>query len=116
MLTLNDATKILELCNIPVVIQNKILLSFISFGTPESHIIKKYITAMNNDDMMNDTYIMNNDNLKTLWRYKVTLTNCRKLFRNSINKQNIIFLYELSAEIINMYIFIFIMSDQYIFS
>jgi hypothetical protein len=74
MLTFNDASKILGLCQIPFDIQNKILLLFIGFGTPISQIIKSQIkcpdTSFNGS--LVERIILENDT-NTLWRIKVFL-------------------------------------------
>jgi len=69
MLTFNDASVLLGLCNIPVDIQHKILLLFIGLGTPISDMIKKEIMLLNN------TIVTSNEDedSKTLWRYRIFL-------------------------------------------
>jgi hypothetical protein len=87
MLTFNDASKILGLCNIPPDVQNKILLLFIGFGTPTSRIIKKQLECSDTsfNGSLVERIILEND-VNTLWRLKVFLNNCmifqRLTFRN----------------------------------
>ena len=68
MLTFNDASKLLGLCNIPFVIQEKILTLFLSLGTPSANIIKTKSLKL---------HLINyyNDNIKTLWRLKLSDNN-----------------------------------------
>ena len=74
MISINDAAKILGLCNIPPDVQNKILLLFIGFGSPTSRIIKQQLeysdTSFN--DSLFERIILEND-INTLWRLKVFL-------------------------------------------
>ena len=73
MLTFNDASKILGLCQIPFDIQNKILLLFIGFGTPISQIIKSQIKCL--DTSFNGSFveIIILKNEITLCKFKVFL-------------------------------------------
>jgi hypothetical protein len=74
MLTFNDASKILGLCNIPPDVQNKILLLFIGFGTPISQMIKNQTKCSDTrfNGSLVERIILEND-LNTLWRLKVFL-------------------------------------------
>lgn len=87
MLTFNDASKILGLCNIPTDIQNKIILLFIGFGTDTSNIIKQEINLSNNKVL---TF---NEDSKTLWRYKVAYYG--NIFDSSLSFRKIQTLHEL---------------------
>ena len=71
MLTFNDASKILGLCNIPPDVQNKILLLFIGFGTPISQMIKNQTKCSDTSPLV-ERIILEND-VNTLWRLKVFL-------------------------------------------
>jgi hypothetical protein len=71
MLTLNDATKLLQLCPICPDIQNTILIFFLGYGTPSSGVLKKLIEQINTIDI----YKSYHDNIKTLWRAKIFLNN-----------------------------------------
>ena len=73
MLTFNDASKILGLCQIPFDIQNKILLLFIGFGTPISQIIKSQIKCLDTtfNGSLVERIILQNE--MTLWKFKVFL-------------------------------------------
>lgn len=89
MLTFNDASKLLGLCNIPIDIQNKILLLFIGFGTDTSNIIKQ------ESNLSNNKVLTFNEDSKTLWRYKVAFANHRSIFCTLFSFSNINVLYEL---------------------
>jgi len=73
MLTFNDASKILGLFQIPIDIQNKILLLFIGFGTPISKMIKSQIKCLDTsfNGSLVERIILEND--MTLWKIKVFL-------------------------------------------
>jgi hypothetical protein len=68
MLTFNDASKILELCQIPTDIQTNILLLFISLGTPSANIIKPQCLKLYQVSHYDD-------NIKTLWRLNLYNSN-----------------------------------------
>ena len=68
MLTIYQATKILELCSISYDIQQKILIFFLSYGTPSSCIIKVDIEEMTNFYKTNLKYIKSFV-YPTLWKY-----------------------------------------------
>ncbi len=95
MLTFNDAAKILGLCQIPFDIQNKILLLFISFGTPTSNLIKSQTKCP--DNCFNSSFIeriIKENDLNTLWRVRVFL-NKGKTF-NNLRIKNLRVIYELN--------------------
>ena len=68
MLILNDAKKILKTFHISDDIQNKILLLFISLGTPSANIIKTECLKLSGITHYDD-------NIKTLWRLKLYNSN-----------------------------------------
>jgi hypothetical protein len=71
MLTFNDASKILGLFQIPIDIQNKILLLFIGFGTPISKMIKSQIKCLDTsfNGSLVERIILEHE--MTLWKIKV---------------------------------------------
>ena len=89
MLTFNDASKILGLCQIPFDIQNKILLLFIGFGTPTSNLIKSQTKCP--DNCFNSSFIeriIKENDVNTLWRVKVFLNkgiSFKSLYLRSLN-------------------------------
>ena len=68
MLTLNDAKNLLKTFHISDDIQNKILLLFISLGTPTANIIKPECLKLSGITHYDD-------NIKTLWRLKLYNSN-----------------------------------------
>lgn len=68
MLTINDAENLLNSFTISYDIQNKILLLFISLGTPSANIIKQECLKL-------DKISYFSDNVKTLWRLKLSNNN-----------------------------------------
>ena len=68
MLTLNDAKNLLKTFHISDDIQNKILLLFISLGTPSANIIKPECLKLSGITHYDD-------NIKTLWRLKLYNSN-----------------------------------------
>jgi hypothetical protein len=68
MLTLNDAKKILKTFHISDDIQNKILLLFLSYGTPSANMIKTECLKLSGITHYDD-------NIKTLWRLKLYNSN-----------------------------------------
>ena len=89
MLTINDASMLLGLCQIPTDIQKQILLLFIGFGTPTSKMIKTEINLLNKNVL---TY---NEDSKTLWRYRVSFAPSRYMEGSLISLKNYLVLYEL---------------------
>jgi len=73
MLTFNDASEILGLCQIPVDIQEKILMYFLSYGTPTSNLIKTQIKCLDTsfNGSLVERIILENE--MTLWKIKVFL-------------------------------------------
>jgi len=76
MLTIIEATKLLQLHQIPFDIQNKILTYLLSYGTPTSNMIKSQITCSDTsfNGSLVEKIILEND-VNTLWRLKVFLNN-----------------------------------------
>ena len=72
MLMLNAVENILNTFPISLDIQNKILLLFISLGTPSANIIKTESLKLDNINHYND-------NSKTLWRLKIHNNNYKIL-------------------------------------
>jgi len=72
MLTIQDAKLLLKQLYIPSIIQQKILLLFLSYGTPSANIIKSECLKLSNINHYND-------NAKTLWRLKIFNTNYKIL-------------------------------------
>jgi hypothetical protein len=89
MLTFNDASKILGLCQIPTDIQKQILLLFIGFGTPVSEMIKTEV------NLLNKNVLTFNEDSKTLWRYKVSFSPSRYIEGTLVCLRNYLVLYEL---------------------
>ena len=82
MYTINDAEKILNTFHISNDIQKKILLLFISLGTPSAKIIKQECLKLNIIRYYND------DNIETLWRLKLWNSNYDiiKTYYNKLNE------------------------------
>lgn len=74
MLTPIEAAELLQICQIPLDIQEKILLLFIGFGTPISQMIKSQMKCSDNsfNGSLVERIILEND-INTLWRLKVFL-------------------------------------------
>ena len=95
MLSFEEATKLLQLCQIPYDVQQKILILFLGYGTPSANIIKpqiKYLYNKFHNSSLVERIILENDTF-TLWRIKVLLNNC-KCF-NTLCIKNPRVLYEL---------------------
>lgn len=88
ILTFLEAKILLQKQNIPSILQQKILILFISLGTPSANIIKLECLKVNSISHYND-------NTKTLWRYKLYNSNY-SIINKCFNKLNISH-YELSA-------------------
>lgn len=67
-ITFSEAKLLLQKQNIPEDIQRRILLLFISFGTPSANIIKPECLKLKNISHYED-------NIKTLWRFKIWNSN-----------------------------------------
>jgi hypothetical protein len=74
MLTIQYAKLLLKQLNIPSIIQKKILLLLLGFGTPSANIIKPECLKLHNINHYND-------DAKTLWRLKICNNNY-KIFYN----------------------------------
>ena len=86
--TFSEAKLLLQHLNIPLVIQQKILTLFLSYGTPSANMIKTECFKINSISHYND-------NTKTLWRLKLYNSNyC--IIQKCYNKLNISH-YDLSA-------------------
>lgn len=72
MLTIQDAKSLLKQLYISSIIQQKILLLFLSYGTPSANIIKPECLKLSNINHYND-------NAKTLWRLKLFYNNYKIL-------------------------------------
>ena len=72
MLNFQDAKSLLKQFDIPSIIQQKILLLFLSYGTPSANIIKPECLKLSNINHYND-------NVKTLWRLKLYYNNYKIL-------------------------------------
>ena len=68
ILTFSEAKFLLQHLNIPVVLQEKILTLFLSYGTPSANIINHECLKINNISHYKD-------NNKTLWRFKLWNSN-----------------------------------------
>jgi hypothetical protein len=88
ILTFSEAKLLLQHLNIPSILQQKILILFLSYGTPSANIIKPECLKVNSISHYND-------NTKTLWRYKLYNSNY-SIIKKCFNKLNISH-YELSA-------------------
>jgi hypothetical protein len=82
VLTFSEAKLLLQQLNIPIDIQNKILLLFIEFGTSIANIIKQECLKLNSISHYND-------NVKTLWRLKLYNSNYSTTIKKYYNKPNI---------------------------
>jgi len=72
MLTIQDAKLLLKQFDIPSIIQQKILLLLLGFGTPSANIIKEECLKLHNINHYND-------DAKTLWRLKIFNNNYKIL-------------------------------------
>ena len=75
MLSFEEATKLLQLCQIPIDVQQQILILFLGYGTPSANIIKPQIKCSDNNfhnSSLVERIILENDTF-TLWRMKVLL-------------------------------------------
>jgi len=86
--TFSEAKLLLEHLNIPVVLQEKILILFLSYGTPSANIIRLECLKL-------PSISHYNDNTKTLWRLKLYNSNY-SIIKKFYNKLNITH-YELSS-------------------
>ena len=68
ILTFSEAKLLLQHLNIPVVLQEKILILFLSYGTPSANIIKVECLKLSGITHYDD-------NIKTLWRFKLYNSN-----------------------------------------
>jgi len=93
MLTICEAAQLLNKCHICQDIQNKILLLFISFGTPTKNIIKSQIKCLDNSfkSPLFKRIILEND--LTLWFLKLYLNKAINL--NKLYIQSLRVIYEL---------------------
>ena len=66
--TFSEAKLLLQHLNIPVVLQQKILTLFLSYGTPSANMIKTECLKINSISHYDD-------NIKTLWRLKLYNSN-----------------------------------------
>ena len=80
ILTFSEAKLLLQQLNIPSILQEKILLLFLSYGIPSANIIKQECLKLPSIDHYNN-------NIKTLWRLKLYNFNYSiiKTFYNKLN-------------------------------
>jgi hypothetical protein len=82
ILTFSEARLLLQHLIIPSILQEKILLLFLSYGTPSANIIKTECLKLNSISHYND-------NVKTLWRLKLYNSNYSTTIKKYYNKPNI---------------------------
>jgi hypothetical protein len=79
--TFSEAKLLLQQVNIPSILQQKILILFLSYGTPSANIVKAECLKLHSISHYND-------NTKTLWRLKLNNKNYSiiKDYFNTVNK------------------------------